>query len=197
MTGDQSKKEDFEEQYWKDLWHFYEEENGYTHVRAFLEKRDISAFNPKAPPKRNDAFFAALTASKPAEEGEFADVLDEMKRPDAFTLEMVLKKATAMAEKDINGKPQPGSFALWLGDRKNRRAIPHRMQDCDYSPLPNKAVCTGMWRVDGRRQMIYVNSILSPDEQQKAAEALADGILVRSLTSSRCAPSDRKAGGPT
>jgi hypothetical protein len=45
--------------------------------------------------------------------------------------------------------------------------------------------------------MIYVNSILSPDEQQKAAEALADGILVRSLTSSRCAPSDRKAGGPT
>jgi Family of unknown function (DUF5906) len=179
-----SKKEDFDPAYWNALWRFYEEENGYAHIRAFLEKRDLSAFDPKAPPKRNDAFFAALTASKPAEEGEFSDVLDamgerdavtqEIVRPDVFTLEMVLKKATTMAEKDVHGSPKAGSFALWLGDRKNRRTIPHRMHDCDYSPLPNKSVCTGMWRVDGKRQMIYVKDSLSPDEQQEAAEALAN-----------------------
>jgi Family of unknown function (DUF5906) len=168
------KKEDFEEQYWKDLWHFYEEENGYAHVRAFLEKRDISAFNPKAPPKRNDAFYAALTASAPAEESEMADVIDAMGNPHAFTIQMALSKATALAAKDINGKPDASSFAFWLGDRKNRRKMPHRMEDCGYSPFQNKDVTTGMWTVDGKRQMIYVKSNLSKEERQKAAAALED-----------------------
>lgn len=171
----QSKKEDFEEQYWKGLWHFYEEENGYAHVRAFLEKRDLSAFNPKAPPKRNDAFYAVLTTSEPAEEGEMADVIDAMGNPPAFTIQMAMSKATALAPKDINGKPDAGSFAFWLGDRKNRRRIRHRMDDCGYSPLRNKDVGgSGTWRVDGKRQMIYVKSSLSPEAQQKAAEDLAD-----------------------
>jgi hypothetical protein len=168
------KKEDFEEQYWKDLWHFYEEENGFAHVSAFLEKRDISAFNPKAAPKRNDAFYAALSASAPAEEGEMADVIDAMGKPDAFTIQMALNKALALAPKDINGKPDVNSFAFWLGDRRNRRKMPHRMEDNGYSPFRNKNVGDGAWRVDGKRQMIYVKSSLSLEDKQKAAKALED-----------------------
>jgi hypothetical protein len=168
------KKEDFEEQYWKDLWHFYEEENGYAHVRAFLEQRDISAFNAKAPPKRNDAFYAALATSKPTEEGEMSDVIDAMGKPPAFTIQMALNKATALAPKDAHGKPDVNSFAFWLGDRRNRRKMPHRMEDCGYSPLRNKDVGDGTWRVDGKRQMIYVKSSLSPEDKQKAAKALED-----------------------
>jgi hypothetical protein len=49
------KKEDFEPQYWNKLWHFLEKENGFAHVAAFLAQRDLSAFDPKARPKRNDA----------------------------------------------------------------------------------------------------------------------------------------------
>jgi hypothetical protein len=151
------------------------EGNGYAHVRAFLEKRDISAFNPKAPPKRNDAFYAALATSEPAEEGEMADVIEAMDNPPAFTITMALNKATVLASKDINGKPDATSFAFWLGDRKNRRKIPHRMEDCGYSPLRNRDVGgSGTWRVDGKRQMIYVKSGLPPEERQKAAEDLAD-----------------------
>jgi hypothetical protein len=104
----QSKKEDFEEQYWKGLWHFYEEENGYAHVRAFLEKRDLSAFNPKAPPKRNDAFYAVLTTSEPAEEGEMADVIDAMGNPPAFTIQMAMSKATAPRRRTSTASPTPG-----------------------------------------------------------------------------------------
>lgn len=169
------KKEDFEEQYWKDLWRFYEEENGYAHVRAFLEQRDLSAFNPKAPPKRNDAFYAALSASVPAEEGEMADVIDEMGNPPAFTIQMALNKAIAFGPKDLNGKPEAGSFAAWLGDRRNRRAIPHRMEENGYAPFRNKNVGgSGTWRVDGKRQMIYVKASLSPEEKLEAAKALED-----------------------
>ena len=46
-----------------------------------------------------------------------ADVLDQLENPDAVTIAMLIE-ATAM---------EHFSFHEWLSDRKNRRSIPHRL----------------------------------------------------------------------
>ncbi len=51
------KENSFSEKYWNDLWHWYEH-GGFEHVAAYLAQLDISAFNPKAPPKKNRGLLA-------------------------------------------------------------------------------------------------------------------------------------------
>src|SRR5262249_33936913 len=82
-------------------------------------ERDISKFNPKAPPPKTPAFWDIVDAGRAPEEGELADVLDEMGRPSTVTLSEI--RAAAV-----------GEFLDWLQDRKNRRVIPRRMGDAGY-----------------------------------------------------------------
>src|SRR5262249_12125011 len=84
---------------------------GDRHVAAYLVERDISKFNPKAPPPKTPAFWDIVDAGRAPEEGELADVLDEMGRPSTVTLSEI--RAAAV-----------GEFLDWLQDRKNRRVIP-------------------------------------------------------------------------
>src|SRR5262249_6089712 len=45
-------------------------------------------------------------------------------------------------------------FAEWLGDRKNSRKIPHRMEACGYEPMRNDGAKDGMWKIGGKRQVL-------------------------------------------
>jgi hypothetical protein len=94
--------------------------------------------------------------------------------PIAFTLAAVLKKAedlTAFA-KMKDGVPIAGTFAHWLADRKNRRQIPHRFENCGFAPVRNDAAKDGLWKVDGARQVIYARADLEPRQRFAAAEAV-------------------------
>ena len=84
-------KDDFTEAYWNDLWSWYERE-GFGHVAAYLAGLDLSGFNPKAPPPKTPAFWAIVDANRAPEDAELADVLDELGRPDAVTLAMLLRQ---------------------------------------------------------------------------------------------------------
>ena len=42
--------EDFQGDYWKNLWGWYYGENGIENVAAYLRQRELSGFDPKAPP---------------------------------------------------------------------------------------------------------------------------------------------------
>ena len=66
-----------------------------------------------------------------------------------------------------------GDFAMWIKDPKNRRAIPHRMEECGYSTVRNKNAKDGLWRINGRRQAVYAPSNLDLSEQIAEAEGLA------------------------
>ena len=55
-------KEDFTEDYWKDMWDWYERE-GLRHVAAYLANLDLSGFNPKAPPPKTPAFWDIVDAN--------------------------------------------------------------------------------------------------------------------------------------
>jgi hypothetical protein len=140
-------KDDFTPGYWKNLWGWYEH-GGTEHVVAFLDKLDISDFDPKAPPPKTAAFWDIVDANRAPEDAELADVLDRLQNPNAITINCIRSVSS-------------GDFGLWIADRKNRRAIPHRMEKCGYVAVRNDTAKDGLWVINGTRQAIYAKSELS------------------------------------
>ena len=139
-------KESFGDGYWDKLWGWYAD-GGDGHVAAYLAERDISKFNPKAPPPKTPAFWDIVDASRAPEEGELPDALDELGRPYTVTLGEIKTHAV-------------GEFLQWLEERKNRRAIPHRMESVGYVPVRNDGADDGLWKVGGKRQTVYARTDL-------------------------------------
>jgi 5S rRNA maturation endonuclease (ribonuclease M5) len=154
-------KEDFSPAYWNGLWGWYAA-GGAAHVAAYLATLDLSTFDPKAPPPKTPAFWAIVDASQAPEDAELADVLDRMGNPEATTLIRITAEAM-------------GEIETWLKDRKNRRAIPHRLEKCGYVPIRNDASSQGLWVINDTRQTIYAKSSLSIRDRFKAASSLVAG----------------------
>jgi hypothetical protein len=163
---------DFPRGFWTDFWDWYQNQNGFAHVAAYLDQRDISQFDAKRPPNKTPAFWAIVDANAAPEEGELADVLDKMARSkgvkmlDVTTLLDVTVAAT-------------GDFLEWITDRKNRRAIPHRFEKCGYVPVRNSGAQSGLWVVYGKRQVVYARADLPLKEQIRAAQKLASAVADR------------------
>jgi hypothetical protein len=125
---------------------------------------DISSFDPKAPPPKTPAFWDISDANRAHEDAELADAIDKMGNPDAMTLSQI-KDAAARTNSD---------FFSWISDRKNRRAMPHRLERCGYVPVRNAAdKSDGQWKIDGSRVTVYARKALSLKERLGAAAALA------------------------
>jgi hypothetical protein len=168
-----SRKEDFTEKYWNDIWAWYDN-GGDRNVAAYLATRDISSFNPKAPPKKTEAFWAIVNANRAPEEGELADILDAIGNPDAVTIEQLTDVTN---DNDVYSNLGHGygryrdhnSFHDWISDRKNRRAIPHKLEQCGYVPVRNPDATDGLWVIVGKRQAIYAKAELNIKQQNAAA----------------------------
>ena len=52
-----------------------------------------------------------------------------------------------------------------------RRKIQHRLEACDYVPLRNSDANDGLWKINGRRQVIYAKKKLTRRDQLIAAKA--------------------------
>ena len=154
-------KESFGDDFWREHWHWYKN-GGYEHVAAYLKEYDLTGFDPKAPPPKTKAFWDIVDANRAPEEGEMADVLDELGNPPATTLTEI---AEAAAIERID------AFGHWLADRKNRRAIPHRLERCGYVAV-GSTTKDRLWVVGGKRQVIYARANLPLADQIRAAEAL-------------------------
>ncbi len=154
-------KEDFAPTYWRDLYRWYEA-GGHGHVAAYLRAVDLADFDPKAPPPRTEAFHDIVNANRAPEDAELADALDKLGNPPAVTLA------------DLAG-PVPSEFSTWLKDRKNSRQIPHRLEAVGYVPVRNPHAKDGLWKVDGRRQVVYAQNELPVRERLAAAQALTGG----------------------
>jgi hypothetical protein len=152
-------KDDFDSGYWRKLWAYYAG-GGIRHVAAYLFGLDISDFDPKAPPPKTQAFWDIVDASRAPEDAELADLLDAMRNPNAVMLSQIINRAT-------------GDLAEWIRDRRNRRAIPHRLQQCGYVQVRNEGAKDGLWSVNSRRQAIYGKADLPLRERMRAAGILA------------------------
>jgi hypothetical protein len=155
----QKEDERFQGNYWKDLWAYYQD-GGLKHIAAYLRQRDISSFDAKAPAPKTAAFWAIVDSNCPAEEAELADAIDKLGNPDALTL-LHLRDITADA-----------SLAEWLADRKNRRTIPYRLEQCGYVPVRNPNAGDGLWVINKKRQAIYAKATLGVRDQILAAQAV-------------------------
>jgi hypothetical protein len=167
-------KEDFDESYWNQLWDWYNN-GGLGHVVAYLAAVDLSAFDPKAPPPKTAAFWEIVNLSRAPEDAELTDAIDRLAekigkkdtqgepiRPDALTVSLVADAVSA------NGAR--GSFYEWLTDRKNSRAIPHRLEDCGYVAVECKSRKDGRWRISGTLHVIYAKAELPIPNRYMAAE---------------------------
>jgi len=136
-------KDNFSENYWNELYGWYER-GGYENVAAYLAQFDLANFDPKAPPKKTPAFWSIVDSNRAPEDADLADVLDELCNPDVITLRQIVSRC------------EEGDFKDWLKDRKNRRAIPHRLETADYVPVrnPDRPV-DGLWKIGGKRQAVY------------------------------------------
>jgi len=161
-------KEDFPDSYWNAMWQWYQA-GGIEHVAAYLACLDLALFDPKAPPPKTEAFHAIVDAHHAPEDAELADVLDTLAKeisgsdekewPDALTIPAIIRAAD-------------GGFLAWITDRKNRRAIPHRMEQCGYVPVRNTSRQDGRWIIGGNRQVVYARSDLSIRDRFVAAQRL-------------------------
>jgi hypothetical protein len=153
-------KDEFAPDYWNKLHRWYAD-GGIGHVAAYLATLDLSSFDPKAPPKKTPAFWAIVGANHAPEDSELADILDDLGNPDAVTLLMIADHPRTDA-----------TFGQWLRDRKNRRTINYRFENCGYVAVRKEAAKDGMWRLNERRQVIYAKAALSVRDRYLAAQQL-------------------------
>jgi hypothetical protein len=100
-----------------------------------------------------------VNVSRAPEDAPLADLLDKLENPDAVTLAELITAAN-------------GEIAEWLLDRRNRRALPHRLERCGYISVRNPHAKDGLWKLKGARQVIYARAILEPREREAAAQRL-------------------------
>jgi hypothetical protein len=148
----------FSPEYFMKLCRWYEA-GGNANVADYLLGLDISGFNPKAPPLKTEAFWQMVNSARAPESAEMADAIDALGNPRAFTIDEIKEKAAS-------------SLLTWLGDKKNSRAISHRLEDCGYEAVPNPDAKDGYWKINGRRQSVYAHKKLPPLERRLAASAL-------------------------
>jgi Family of unknown function (DUF5906) len=151
-------KEDFTPHYWPRLWGWYAS-GGYGHVADYLAALDISGFDPKAPPPKTPAFWDIVDANRAPEDAELSDIIDAIGNPDATTILGLAEASSA----ELSG---------WITDRKNRRMIPHRLEKVGYVPVRNEYADDGLWKLNGKRQVVYAKSALSIGDRSRAAKAL-------------------------
>ena len=96
----------------------------------------------------------------PPEDAELADIIDALKNPDALTVPELIAEAT-------------GDAAVWLMNRGNRRSLPHRLERCGYTAVPNSDAQDRLWKCKSRRLAIYVRADLPPGKRIAAAEKKA------------------------
>jgi hypothetical protein len=152
------RKEDFKPDYWRDLYQWYDN-GGNEHVAHYLANLDIRHFDPKEPPPKTQAFWEIANANRAPEDAELADVLDDLGNPDVVSLTDVTNRASVLHT----------TFCEWLRDRKNRRAIPHRFEDCGYVAVSNPRDSEGRWKINGTRHTIYGKASLTVHDRIAAA----------------------------
>lgn len=164
VAWSEAEKEDFSEDYWRVIHSWYDS-GGAEHVTAYLDTLDLSDFNAKAPPPKTEAFWAIVDASRAPEDAELADLLDSLNRPDAVPLSRLVSAAHGAHV----------AIGEFMKDRRNRRAIPHRLDDCGYSPIRNSDAKDGLWKINGRREAMYGKKELTERNRFAAARLIVNG----------------------
>ena len=150
---------DFSDDYWPGIWNWYET-GGEGHVAAMLMARDLSGFDPKAPPRHTQAFRAMVDTGRAPEDSEMADALEALGWPAAITFDRIAAVAT-------------GELCLWLGDPRKSWQVRRRMEAAGYESVPNPDAKDGRWKIGTKKTSVYAIARESISEQIKAIRTLS------------------------
>jgi len=162
VAWSEARKEDFDDQHWRDLWDWLNA-GGAEAVVGYLRGVDLSDFNPKAPPPKTDAFFAIVQANANPDDVALAGITigDDGTKLPVVTLDILAAQAMEAEDNDLVNA---------LTDSKNRRRVPHMMERAGYVPVRNPDAKDGLWKIGGRRQVVYADSVLSLAERVKLTQ---------------------------
>jgi len=149
------RSEEFPTEYWDEFWSWYET-GGFAHVAALLYQHDLSSFNPKAEPRKTEAFHYMVTVSSGAAYGEIADAIDELGNPQALTINELMVVAPNLET---------------LRDPEKRKNTSFRLAECQYIAISNPTAKDKLWRINGQRQTIYVHRDVPEDQRVDVAAA--------------------------
>jgi hypothetical protein len=146
---------------------------GDEHVAAFLMARDLSAFDPFAPPPKTAAWQAIVSASAEPQDAELLDVLDRMgddwifagipSKPDAVTMPQIATQAKHMGNRDL---------ATLFSDPGKRRAAAHRLDAAGFASVTNPNAANGYWTMSGSRMTCYARADHTPAERLDAVRRM-------------------------
>jgi hypothetical protein len=148
-------------------YHQWLDAGGDRHVAAFLQERNLSQFNAKAPPKKTAAFWEIVSASQLPEESELADVVDKLDGR-AVTIGDVISEAHSL---EYDG------LAEFFRDRTKRRILAGRLDKAGYVPIDNPDAKDRLWKINGKRCAIYYPKRLS---RREAMELVQERLAERS-----------------
>jgi hypothetical protein len=152
-------RDDFPDGYWRDLYAWYAA-GGIANVAAWLRNVDLSSFDAKAPPPKTAAWHDIVAANRAPEDAEMADAIEALGNPPALTL------------RQLDNATRSAAFRDFLTDRRNARQIPHRLEAAGYVAVRNEHTKDGLWKIGGRRQMVYARKDLAIRERIAAATCL-------------------------
>ncbi len=156
----------FEDDHWRRIWGWYDV-GGYEIIMGFLGARDLSRFNPKAPPVQTDAFLRIVEGYRPSEEGEIETAIEALKMPVVLTWGDVVDKI-----------PYPASEHY--DDRKIRKQIPGWLKMCGYRLLMNPGEKKrGRWLIAGAQVAVYVSRRFTDREGFEAVAIVQAANVVR------------------
>lgn len=75
----------------------------------------------------------------------------------------------------IQNEAGESSFGVWLKQRKNRRALPYRLEQCGYCPVRNDAAKDRLWKINDARQAVYAKTALSIGERSRLFASSRNG----------------------
>jgi DNA polymerase III delta prime subunit len=166
-----NQKQDDMTPYCEELWRMLQGD-GWKHVAAFLRERDISNFDPKAPPPKTEAFWQ-ITSKNVHVNGTDADFLGEL---DVFTLEMLPTHwdTMEMDTEDGNGEHRLyDEHREFYRNPKNRPHFAKRLEEAGYTAIMNPGDKTkGLWTINHKKQRIYGSKDLSDAERLEEAQRL-------------------------
>ena len=136
------------------------EADGFRHVAAFLRARDLSRFDPKAPPPMNEGTRQMMIGGLHHDVEKMEDLLDAMGmkmddgavvRPKAVTASMLSEYAGQFIENPDSRRATDKDFYSMVAEgRYPKNELSYRLKDCDYTPALHPKSDRGMWKVKGK-----------------------------------------------
>lgn len=189
VAWSESKPGDFTEEYFTSLFKWYTDEGGYGHVRAFLLERDLSNFNPKAPPKKTAAFWRMVRANRTPEDDALADVIDALgttvedgdsvtvKKPAILTFANIVTKANELSgfkygETTVADLTDPhAKLATFLQTNAAPKRLPFMLNKLEYTPVDNQAAKDGRWKIGKGKHVVYGRMDMTESQRLTAINA--------------------------